>query len=466
MKTSHFLCFMLVLSFLPTAATSQGLSGEWRAILFLGSVDAELQTTFFLRQKGQELHGHSTPGAANRILGLLKGEAASLFVRQSFEKGALLHLREGAIQGDSVVGMLHTLVGTFQLKGEIQEDTIYAGLFRKSRLMGGLVLRRNFKSTPEVVSYPALTADILELTGTRLYSQEPLRSEEYQRFSRKLQSFSQKAKDDVEYFFAFYYYARQGKHPIPFSHYYLGRRRKEVPLPAEQEGNRPSAAPKVDMNLSVLQDSIALLRIPTFGTHPVAQIDSLLGLIKAKAYPVCIIDLRNNTGGSISSMRIAQHLADTVFYGGFFLTSKWFGQHSGMPGPAEYEQLEILEESNLQQLWAGIHESEGFKLKVIPVEAPYNGKVYVLTNKNTASACEPLCFGLQFYGRATLVGQNTAGAMLNGENFSADDGWYLTLPTADFYTVNGQRLEGVGVKPDILTAPGAELEAVMQLLGK
>jgi carboxyl-terminal processing protease len=54
---------------------------------------------------------------------------------------------------------------------------------------------------------------------------------------------------------------------------------------------------------------------------------------------------------------------------------------------------------------------------------------------------------LQRSGRATLVGERTAGAVLGGSAFLLDDGAILYLAVRDVL-VDGERLEGVGVQPD------------------
>ncbi len=86
----------------------------------------------------------------------------------------------------------------------------------------------------------------------------------------------------------------------------------------------------------------------------------------------------------------------------------------------------------------------------------YLGKeVYVLINKGTVSAAEEFAYDLQALSRATLVGQNTAGAAHARDQFQIDEHYFINIPT--LRTVNpktGTNWEGQGVAPDVETMPG------------
>jgi C-terminal processing protease CtpA/Prc len=97
----------------------------------------------------------------------------------------------------------------------------------------------------------------------------------------------------------------------------------------------------------------------------------------------------------------------------------------------------------------GIHTTEGICLKVVPRQPIYSGKLYILTNGNTASTCEPIVYSLQRLKRATIVGTKTAGAMLSAEIFEVENGFSMMIPTADYYTFDGKRLDKIGVEPNI-----------------
>ncbi len=81
--------------------------------------------------------------------------------------------------------------------------------------------------------------------------------------------------------------------------------------------------------------------------------------------------------------------------------------------------------------------------------ARYAGKVAVLTDGGTASCAEILTDALRYYHRAIVVGRKTAGAVVVSYFYSLPDGGELQLAIQDFRGLDGQRLEGLGVKPDI-----------------
>lgn len=80
----------------------------------------------------------------------------------------------------------------------------------------------------------------------------------------------------------------------------------------------------------------------------------------------------------------------------------------------------------------------------------------VLVDKSSRSAAELTPAALQEAGRAVIVGEKTAGAVLISMETGLPDGGRLTLSRADFVTRGGVRLEKRGVAPDIVVADAAE----------
>ena len=74
-----------------------------------------------------------------------------------------------------------------------------------------------------------------------------------------------------------------------------------------------------------------------------------------------------------------------------------------------------------------------------------------LIDGGSRSGKEVVARALQRHGRAVLVGERTAGAVLAGQPFLLSDGSLLFLAVQDI-RVDGERLEGVGVSPDVAVA--------------
>lgn len=95
----------------------------------------------------------------------------------------------------------------------------------------------------------------------------------------------------------------------------------------------------------------------------------------------------------------------------------------------------------------------------------------VLIDGESRSGKEVVSRALQRHKRATIVGERSAGAVVAGQITPLSDGSLLYLAIHDI-TVDGERLEGVGVKPDVEVAgelPYAEgrdpqLERALELL--
>ncbi len=90
---------------------------------------------------------------------------------------------------------------------------------------------------------------------------------------------------------------------------------------------------------------------------------------------------------------------------------------------------------------------------------PASNPLAVLVDKSSRSAAELTPAALQEAGRAIVVGERTAGAVLISMDTPLPDGGRLTLSRADFVTAGGVRLEKRGVDPDVMVAEIAIAEA-------
>ena len=75
--------------------------------------------------------------------------------------------------------------------------------------------------------------------------------------------------------------------------------------------------------------------------------------------------------------------------------------------------------------------------------------VVMLVNENTRSGKELLAYGFRRHGIGPVVGSRTAGAVVQGYLSAMDDGSLLYVAVGDALVDGDQRLEGVGVAPDI-----------------
>ncbi|RED15400.1 S41 family peptidase [Parasphingopyxis lamellibrachiae] len=76
--------------------------------------------------------------------------------------------------------------------------------------------------------------------------------------------------------------------------------------------------------------------------------------------------------------------------------------------------------------------------------------LYILTSARTASAAEALAYTLQAAGRATVVGEASAGGANPGTTFDAGNGFEVFISTGSpINAITGTNWEGSGVVPDI-----------------
>ena len=150
-----------------------------------------------------------------------------------------------------------------------------------------------------------------------------------------------------------------------------------------------------------------------------------------------IFDLRENGGGS----------AETVH----FLMSYF------LPDSTRLGTFRRRKNNEVVELWT----VKDPLISKIPDSIP----LYILVSKNTSSAAESFAYGLQQFGRAMIVGEQTRGEGNPGGRFIINDKLYMMIPTAvNVNVVTGTNWDGVGVTPDLKTnAAGAYARAMIRI---
>lgn len=438
-------------------AQKQGVSLQGKWYIEMEHNDIGLSQIIMEFKEGNTGHfeAYTRKGAVKDILGGWNSLLARTFTN-NFKEGCLLRIENGiyAVHKDTLKfsGMLTSAVGNYNIEGFVAGDRLSASLSNKSGVYKGSVKgSKNLPSLP-LRNYNALFHETVNLTTDKIFNRDLLETKEWKAFEEKMNDVSAKLQDDLEMLFAFYYYA--GK--LPVSHYMLMK-------PFGEEENEPSKDYKQRVFLEERSPETAYVKITSF-SGSAAEMDSIFEIVGQKNYKNLIVDLRNNPGGSVDAgMSFAVHVADTTFYGGVFLTQKYFNNHNALPTVAEYDSFPHFTESNYDMLMHGIHTTEGLCLKIIPQEPAYKGRLFILTNGATASTCEPIVYGFKQRKRATIVGTHTAGAMLAAEMFDLSGGFKMFLPTADYYASDGYRIDKKGIEPDIKVETDA-LEYTLKLI--
>ena len=290
---------------------------------------------------------------------------------------------------------------------------------------------------PAVSEYVALAPPVRAAVEGSFYAPHELDEPRWQRFWDDVDRALATAQTDDQVQAGF----KQAAATLGVSHLDLYRVRP---------GTAP-APPAEPVTLDRGDDGVAVLTVHgTFSVErtlrPVAE---AFGRIAADPARALVLDLRENPGGDVSSMLLAAHLIDRPAPAGLFLSRTWWETHDAAPAPSEWSSLPLLTSPDMNAFFGALEQRGALVGFVPPMQPHYGGPVYVLTGPRTGSASEPLVYLLQSTGRATVVGQRTAGAMLTATTTEIPGGWTLQHPVADYYTADGTRLDGVGVAPDV-----------------
>ena len=161
--------------------------------------------------------------------------------------------------------------------------------------------------------------------------------------------------------------------------------------------------------------TLGYLRITQFSEGVPEQVKEALEELSEKEIDGLILDLRNNSGGLVSS---GLAVADA------FLSNK-----------------PIVETKKREGISDPINSG---------IDTLYTGPMVTLVNEGTASASEILAGALQDNKRSELIGNKTFGKGLIQSLTNLSDGSGLALTVASYITPSGRDIQNVGIDPDRL----------------
>lgn len=434
----------------PLTHPNNTLEGKWTVTLTCNDIGIA-RTIMEFKTDSNSYTAYTRKNADRDILGWWTSTLGRTFTND-FKEGRLLHIVKGNIKenSDSLIlsGIFTSSLGNYYVNGTVKGTILNAVLTKKNKEVYGYIHAVKEEVKIPLENYPAIFDNAELITKQHIYNSEVINGKEWKKFAKNMKEVSAKMQDDLEMVFAFFYYS--GK--LPFTHYHL------LKMPAKDTGNIETGH---FVSLQQKTPQTVYMKITSFGGTSY-EIDSIFEQVHRGGYKNLIVDLRDNPGGSVEAgMEFAKNIADTTFYGGIFLTQKWFNAHKNPPELHTYSTFQNFTDANFDLIISGIHDHEALCLKVVPKEKVYHGKIFILVNKNTASTCEPIVYGLKQRNLATIVGETTAGAMLNGEFFDIKNGFRIIVPTADYYTSDGYRIDKKGVAPTIETKDVDALEYVL-----
>ncbi|MBB6093301.1 hypothetical protein HNQ60_002179 [Povalibacter uvarum] len=284
-----------------------------------------------------------------------------------------------------------------------------------------------------------------------------LDSDAFRRIERDTIALGERATSDDEFIKGFGAIWRDA----PFSH--VGLRKAEEPA-ADRIARLDTSQAGPDAVSLAWRDSTAILTVNTMnGVDTIKAIDAAYGEIVSRKAGRLIIDLRRNTGGAFAVVPLVGHLIEKPIDLGVFVTASWYDDHKRPPGPDDFSSARPWLGYSVSSFQADVMTRPLTSYRIEPMQPHFQGPVIVLASARSISAAEIAADALQSTGRAKIVGEKTPGICLSSKLFDIPGGFHLRVPIADYYSIRGGRLEGVGVVPDISVRADDALELALGL---
>lgn len=164
----------------------------------------------------------------------------------------------------------------------------------------------------------------------------------------------------------------------------------------------------------VLENQIGYISISEFDSVTGAQFAKALKQLQKKNIEGLVVDLRNNPGGSLSTVC---DILDSILPKGLIVYTK---DKNG-----KKEEYTSDEKHRL------------------------NLPMSVLVNGQSASASEIFAGAVQDYGKAEIIGTQTYGKGVVQNLFDLKDGTCVKLTTSEYFTPKGRNIDDKGITPDV-----------------
>jgi carboxyl-terminal processing protease len=169
-------------------------------------------------------------------------------------------------------------------------------------------------------------------------------------------------------------------------------------------------------------DRLLVIRVPIFFFRE-DQVEDMIG--RARKHAGLILDLRGNPGGSVDTLK--------YLVGGFF-----------------DKDIKVADRVGRKETRPEIAKAS---------RRPFDGKLIVLVDSESASAAELFSRIMQIEKRATVIGDKTSGAVMEAEHYREKMGadtvilYGASITEWDLIMSDGKSLEGRGVSPDETMLP-------------
>ncbi|MBR1970338.1 MAG: S41 family peptidase [Clostridia bacterium] len=166
----------------------------------------------------------------------------------------------------------------------------------------------------------------------------------------------------------------------------------------------------------MVTDDVAYIRLDQFSKNSPTEIKDYVSEIQSKGIKNLILDLRNNPGGDLEA---AKQIAEIFISAGTIAELRYKNS----------EENQFVKSSN------------------------YNApkiKVALLVNEYSASASEFIAMAMQSRGAAKIFGTKTYGKGSMQAVYKLPTGAGMKFTVGEFYSVKGERINTIGVTPDVV----------------
>jgi len=223
-------------------------------------------------------------------------------------------------------------------------------------------------------------------------------------------------------------------------------------------GGPPAGLPPLIQAAKTIAPGIGYIRFTAFFGSDEEMAGVRKWLAENRNDRVLIFDLRNHHGGGLDEQ-------DAIF-------SYIFARKTPLVKMAVARDIYASGHSPIEPGKTLVFAADGDKMvgthSAIPGAATplRKAKVYVLVSNRSASAAEHFTLALKTTGRATLIGETTAGANHFGGPRPLNEHFAVWMPVGRTYDIKtGKDWEGDGIAPDIAVDPKQALVVALEKAG-
>ncbi|MCC8102380.1 MAG: S41 family peptidase [Clostridiales bacterium] len=178
----------------------------------------------------------------------------------------------------------------------------------------------------------------------------------------------------------------------------------------------------------MMENHVGYLKLTEFTSSAVEQFQEAVEDLNSQGMEALIVDLRDNPGGLLTSV------------------------------------CDILDEIlPADSLMVYTEDKNGNRKEYTADGKPsVTCEIAVLVNNGTASASEIFAGAIQDYGLGPVIGTQTYGKGVVQKTYSLSDGSAFKLTVENYYTPNGQEIDGNGITPDIVVEEDAQGETAAE----